>query len=228
MCLHPLKPNRLGLMIFLCGTILAAQSATNNGKATATGTCAVSHSGNNDVITIRDCGIGKEQADKIVEMLKAILANQESDSRDAKLNELLELARKAANPYGTVVTYEPNGLRHSITQSLGQIDADHGGIDDYRAMVEKYKSGDWQGLVALAQKAMETYPGWFTPRIFLGQAQIQLCEKEEAIKSLNQFLRDTEGATAYASLRNDAQRWLSAIESDRYNQICPSQSGTSK
>ncbi len=64
------------LFITLLGiSPLGAQNATTTGKATATGECAVSHSGNNDVITIENCGIGKEQADKIVEMLKAVLAN---------------------------------------------------------------------------------------------------------------------------------------------------------
>jgi hypothetical protein len=78
----------------LYSSVLFAQNVTNTGKATASGTCAVSHSGNNDVISINNCGIGKQQADKIVEMLKAVLANQKNDERDSKLDEMVELARR--------------------------------------------------------------------------------------------------------------------------------------
>lgn len=106
--------------------------------------------------------------------------------------------------------------------------ADDGGLGAFKAMVEKSKSGDWQNLLTLTQQAMESFPGWFTPRLFLGQAQIRLCKKEEAIKSLNQFLSDTDGATAYAAMRSDAQRWLSEMQSDQYATMCPVQSGAPK
>jgi hypothetical protein len=82
------------VIALLCNSILFAQNITNTGKATASGTCAVSHSGNNDTIIIKNCGIGKEQADKIVKMLTAVLAYQKNNDRDAKLDELLELARR--------------------------------------------------------------------------------------------------------------------------------------
>jgi hypothetical protein len=58
---------------------LSAQSqTTKNGKATASGTCGVSsHSGNNDTynIYIKNCGIGKEQGDQILSIVREAAQN---------------------------------------------------------------------------------------------------------------------------------------------------------
>ena len=70
---------------------------TTNGKSTASGACGVSsHSGNNDTISIyvKNCGIGKEQGAKIIELLNKVLANQDISTVNAKLDELLEVASK--------------------------------------------------------------------------------------------------------------------------------------
>ena len=65
---------------------------TTNGKATASGGCSVAHSGNDDTIIIKNCGIGAEQGQKIIDLIKEVLANQDLATINNKLDELLRLA----------------------------------------------------------------------------------------------------------------------------------------
>jgi hypothetical protein len=75
----------------LWGSVLLAQNVPSTGKATASGACAVSHSGNYDTITIKNCGIGEEQGKKVIKVLDALLKGQ--DSTDAKLDEILQILK---------------------------------------------------------------------------------------------------------------------------------------
>lgn len=86
------------LLLVVFHGLPALAQATTNGKATASGGCGVSaHSGNNDIINIKinNCGIGKEQGNKIIELLNKILANNKDlAAMNTKLDELLEVASK--------------------------------------------------------------------------------------------------------------------------------------
>ena len=212
------------MSLAICSTVLSAQSAAK-GEAKASGGCAVAHSGNNDVITIQNCGIGKDEADKIVEMLRVVLANQKSDSRDAKLDELLELARKAANPYETTVTYQPDGVRRSFSPSTATFTVEDGGSADFRTMIDMQREGQWPQMIALARKDMDAYPGWFTPYAFLGEADFHLCQKKEATDALTKFVNDTAGATTYAKFRDVAQHILSELKTTEYERSCQTRIG---
>ena len=82
------------LLFALCGLNIQGQTP-KTGRATASGSCGVSsHSGNNDTISIniKNCGVGAEQGRKIIELLQKTLAD--SQTRDTKLDELVELASK--------------------------------------------------------------------------------------------------------------------------------------
>lgn len=204
------------------------QHVSKNGNATASGICAVSHSGNNDVITIKNCGIGKEQADKIIQILKAVLANQKAENRDAKLDELLVLARRAANPYGTTTTYQPNGIRREVTLSLGKFESDPGALPTYKEMVAAEMGHRWNQQISLATQGINKYPGWFTPYAFLGQAQSELCMKGQAQKSLTQFISDTRGATAYQKWRTVARRILVQQNTEDYFLRCMTPKGATR
>jgi hypothetical protein len=76
----------LGIGLSACG------QSTQAGPATASGGCAVSHSGNYDTITIQNCGIGEEQGKKIIKVLNALVQGQEST--DFKLDEILQILLK--------------------------------------------------------------------------------------------------------------------------------------
>jgi hypothetical protein len=81
--------------ICLLGMGLFQQSQPpHTGSASASGGCAVSHVGNSDTIIIKNCGIGQEQGEKIVALLKAVLANRGLSEANAKLDELLAIASK--------------------------------------------------------------------------------------------------------------------------------------
>jgi len=84
------------ILLFAVFYGLPIQSQTpKTGKAIASGICGVSsHSGNNDTvnINIKNCGIGAEQGRKIIELLQRALAD--TQTRDTKLNQLIELASK--------------------------------------------------------------------------------------------------------------------------------------
>jgi hypothetical protein len=149
----------LGFYLCLC----SYGQTTQTGSAKASGNCAVSHSGNYDTITIQNCGIGEEQGKKIIDLLNAVFAKQNHDDQNAKLDELLVIAKRIANPYGSVVTYYPNGTRRTVTQSTGSIVVDDGATADCKLLEEKEKTHDWQGLIDVAQNAITKYPGWFTP-----------------------------------------------------------------
>ncbi len=209
------------VVVCLLGVGLIANSqSTQTGPATATGECAVSHSGNYDRITIQNCGIGKEQGEKIIQLLQALAANKDRDDQNAKLDELLEITKRIANPYGSVTTYQPEGTRRTVTQSSGMTNVDSAALPDFQLLSGKEKSGDWQGLLDLAQKSIEQYPGWFTPMAFVGEAQMRLCHPNEAKEAFTEFLTDSEGADAFAPMRTSVQNSLANLQSDKYKAYC--------
>lgn len=79
-------------LIFV-GGITAAQ-ASQNGRATATGTCSVAHSGNYDTIKIKNCGIGEEQGEKIISLLKEVLSEGNQQEINSKLDQILKLLKE--------------------------------------------------------------------------------------------------------------------------------------
>jgi len=215
-----LKISSLALILLLSTSVLS-QNQPSTGKATASGNCAVSHSGNNDTIIIQNCGIGKEEADKITEMLRAVLANQKTEERDAKIDQLLDLAKRALNAYGTVSTYDPNGMRRDITSSTGEINLDDSANKDFAKIQIAMNASDWQSLLELAQAAASKYPGWFTPYYCLGFAQANLCMKQAAKNSWTKFLKDAQDATAYTQLVSEIRTRMQMIEGESYLQVCP-------
>jgi hypothetical protein len=103
---NPLARNRRALfktrivaLIFLCAAVGGTQEPSSGaGKATAKGTCAVSHVGNYDTITIQNCGIGEEQGKKIEDLLNRILKNQDLADANAKLDQLLAIVANLGPP----------------------------------------------------------------------------------------------------------------------------------
>lgn len=83
----------VALTLLLLTANLFGQAA-QTGPSKASGVCAISHSGNNDTITISNCGIGAEQGSKIISLLKEILAKGDIASINAKLDELIKVARQ--------------------------------------------------------------------------------------------------------------------------------------
>jgi hypothetical protein len=68
-----------------------AQAQT--GPAVAAGACSIANSGDAENLTI-NCGIGKEQGQKIIDMLNHALASKDVATVNAKLDELLQIAKQ--------------------------------------------------------------------------------------------------------------------------------------
>jgi hypothetical protein len=79
------------LSVCLLMPLYCRGQSTKTGTASASGNCAVAHSGNNDTITIKNCGIGVEQGDKIVFLLNEVLSRGDLTSINKKLDELLSI-----------------------------------------------------------------------------------------------------------------------------------------
>jgi len=77
------------VLTVLCCPLALPQTST--GKAVTTGSCSPATTGSNNTFKI-ECGIGKEQGDKIIKLLNATLASGDLATINAKLDELLKLA----------------------------------------------------------------------------------------------------------------------------------------
>ena len=207
------------LLVAFHGLPILGQATKNTGAGTsASGTCVIIHNGSGgDIINLKDCGIGAEQGKKIIEMLNAISANKDID---AKLDELLELAKRTTNTYGTIITYQPNGLKRSVTASSGTTIGDATAVGEYQEMEKRLANQDWPGLATVAQEAIQKDPGWFSPFYYLAAAQMGLCQASEAIASVSKFIKDTEGATLYAEWRARAQHNLDIMQGPAYKEYC--------
>jgi hypothetical protein len=79
-------------LVLLVGIIVASAQtpAAKTGPAKAVGGCAVSHSGNNDTIVIKNCGVGVAEIRKMENLLSELLKDRAAF--DLKADELLTLA----------------------------------------------------------------------------------------------------------------------------------------
>jgi hypothetical protein len=87
----------VSLTLLVISTICLGQ--TKNGTATANGQCSIAISGNNNTVPtaksfLDSCGIGKEQGEKIIQLLNTVFAKRDAVQINAKLNELIEIAKK--------------------------------------------------------------------------------------------------------------------------------------
>lgn len=211
-----MKPALVFLILAVFNGLPVRSQTTTNGKAQATGTCSVAHSGNNDTFYITNCGIGAEQGEKIVELLNKVLAGQDTASIDAKLDRLLQLV----NPYAGVTTYDPSGRRRTRNESTGVESFDDGGAMYMRLMQERSNANDWAGLADLSRKAIQQFPGWFTPFALLGEAQMLMCQTDEAKASFARYIADTEGADSFSPGRAKAKQSLESLSSSEYKTNC--------
>jgi hypothetical protein len=87
--------NAILLTMVLQGSVALSQT-TPTEKAAANGSCSTAPVGDNNAYSMSCNGIGIDQANKIVEILNRVLANQEPSAVNAKLDELLVVASQPA------------------------------------------------------------------------------------------------------------------------------------
>jgi hypothetical protein len=90
--------NKPFLMTFLMAFPLYSVGQTT-GNATATGNCNIVISGNNNTVSSaylqsNQCGLGKEQLDKLIRLLNGTLTKRDAAGINAKLDELLQIAER--------------------------------------------------------------------------------------------------------------------------------------
>jgi hypothetical protein len=95
-----------------------------------------------------------------------------------------------------VYSYKLNG-NLVITEGARQTWKD-GEVDSYRAIVEASNSKDWARLNEITEKEISRAPRWLTPYLFSGVANLQLCNKEIALKRLNYFIERATSDPSYS------------------------------
>lgn len=109
-------------VLVLAGTGMASHGQVpKSGVASAVGPCSVAHSGNGDTIFLQNCGIGKEQGDKIIALLRSILGTGTLQQINGKLDHLLSVSAQPlqvqANSGGINVEQGTTGANSPIVDS---------------------------------------------------------------------------------------------------------------
>jgi hypothetical protein len=183
---------------------------TNTGKAETRGSCSPANTGNVGQITINCSGMSKAQAQKMVEILNKILANQLDPTQVmSKLDEILH----AVDPNRPVTTYEFQGFRR-IT-SPGRVIGDDAAVKNFQEFGTKEQAQDWAGLSTLAEQQKLERPEWFTPYFVAGMAYINLCQKEKAVDNLEYFVKRADGVPTFEKAVTQAEGWLGDIKAGR-------------
>jgi hypothetical protein len=71
---------------------------TGSGKATTSGICSPATTGNNNTYYFKYCGSDPEQGKKIIELLNQALAGKDPAAINLKLDELIKIASRPAQP----------------------------------------------------------------------------------------------------------------------------------
>ena len=192
------------------------QSTNKNSKAASNGACSVAHSGNNDTIIIKNCGIGEQQGQKIIDLLKQVLLDKDQGK---KLDEVLEFLKRSSNPYASVTTYSFDGHSRTFTPSENRTSMNTAGALQFLDIQKAIRNRDWAEVTMLSEKAIASYPGWFTPYFTLGMAQGYLCQSSAAA-SLERFIQDTEGAVGFEESQQDARIYLNGLQNVDYKRNC--------
>lgn len=196
-------------VLFLCIAIsfpaLTHAQGGGTGAAAATGTCDVANSGSQNTFTI-NCGVGKEQGQKILAILNKILSKQlDPDAVMAKLDEIgIDVGKIRSGVYSG---YDFNGTRRD--QRPGVFSATAGEeTGTFQQMLKLQSDRKWRELLALAERQIKRTPDWLTPYLFSGVAEANLGNTSAAIARLKYVQEQAAGNPDY----KDAERLLEILQ----------------
>ena len=160
-------------------------SQTNTGDATTSGPCSPANTGDDNIFTI-NCGIGKDQGQRMLDIVNKILANQlDPNAVMAKLDEIL----KTVNPNLPTKTYFCNGQWRTVGPGPNiALNVVTGGDDSaFQEMASLNNSGEYPELLMKCLAHIKSEPEWLTPRLFCGLAYWATGEKAKASDMLAEF-----------------------------------------
>ena len=168
---------------------------TATGQATTNTPCSVANTGSDNKIQI-NCGIGKEQGQKIITILNKILANHiDTEAVMVKLDEIL----KAVNPNLPTKTYFCDGTWKSTGPGTDSVVTFAMGDDEpsFKEMGELLNSDKPAALLKVCRAQIDSKPEWLTPRLFCAAAYFQTGDRVKAREMLAEF--DAKSGPAYTA-----------------------------
>jgi len=186
---------RYALILSLLLAVPCLAQTTKTGGAKTTGPCSPAVSGSQNIFQI-NCGIDKQQGQKMIDILNKILANQlDPAAVMAKLDEIL----KAVNPNIPVKVYSCDGEWQTHGPAASAMFAIQSGGDRsaYLEMVNLYNSGQYTTVLKQCLDEIRSTPEWLTPRLFCGLAYLSLGNKDKAKAMLKEF--DGKAGPGYTS-----------------------------
>jgi len=125
------------------------------------------------------------------------------------------------DPNSPQVTYEVNGVRH--TERPGKTTVDDNEVQSFNQLMVYVNAQDWKGAQGLAEQEIRHAPEWPTPYFVFGQAEANLCNKQEASVKLNAFLTMVQNRQEYARMAEDAKKFVDLMGHGEMPPQCPKQ-----
>jgi hypothetical protein len=181
------------VLIFLLSLRCWTQATT--GQASTDAPCSIANSGSDNKIQI-NCGIGKDQGQKMIAILNKILADRlDADVVMAKLDEILH----AVNPNLPTKAYFCNGSWRSIgigANSGMQMNANFAPDPSLAEMANLTNTNNqYEKLLKVCSFQIESNPDWLTPRLFCAIAYRSLGNTAKAKEMLEAY--DARKGPAY-------------------------------
>ncbi|HEV2304170.1 MAG TPA: hypothetical protein VGR93_01495 [Candidatus Acidoferrales bacterium] len=125
-----------------------------------------------------------------------------------KLDEIENEVKKSNT--GVWSGYDFNGARRSESPGRSEVVAGPE-INIFQQLGKLNDSGDWNGLLGLAEKQIKQTPDWPTPYLFAGIASARLGQREVAIERLQTFLSGADDRMDYQNATNYAKQLLEQL-----------------
>ena len=206
------------LLLFLCWFASAEPEA----QSTQTkGACSPIVTGNGNTITIKTCGMTKDEVEEWRSSFRKILEQQVDakvlvalldDIKSGQIrieNGVLQIQGQVGRiARGSVETYDYNGMKR-IQSRPGFIDLEPGENASFQEIHAAYDAKDWGRLGSLCEQEIRKMPSWLTPYLFAGVAYANTNRKDDAIKALTHVVEEAGDDPAY----QDAKRILQLVQS---------------
>lgn len=195
---------RYGFVLILLLSLPCWTQTTPTGQASTAAPCSIANTGSGNKIQI-NCGIGKEQGQKMIAILNKILADKlDTNVVMAKLDEILH----AVNPNLPQKVYFCGGAWRTIGPgaNVGLVmSAKMDNDPSYQQMVDlaNVRPEKNEALLKLCTSQAESKPEWLTPRLFCAIAYARMGDRTKVKEILDIY--DAKKGPAYTDDPNCQQ-----------------------